>query len=177
MRWVMPTPKAKKSVSFGPLAGGMTLIMYAVVKSYSLSVTLYVYTSGLLMFLIMFVPVKKWVAADILKQEQNPGIKVKPHTASLVWFILSGTTVAGIVAAVVAVEHVGNSAAGPTDLFAWCNSTRLTGTGSSRSSSPTGAWASAEPPSGSPFVRGTRHAVSRHRGAGSTRPVLCAVVR
>ncbi|MHC0432528.1 hypothetical protein ACX6XY_20460 [Streptomyces sp. O3] len=89
MRWSMPTPKGKRSVSFIPLVLGGTLMASALAKGFSLSVTLYLYASCLLAFLIGIVPVKKWVAADILKQEQNPDIKVKPHTPSLVWMLSS----------------------------------------------------------------------------------------
>ncbi|MCH0571522.1 hypothetical protein I3F60_20010 [Streptomyces sp. MUM 136J] len=100
MRWTMPTPKGKKSVSFIPPVLGVTMVMYAVAKNYSFSVTLYLYSSILLMFVIMIVPVKKWVAADILKQEQNPDIKVKVHAPSLVWITFSMIITMGVVVAV-----------------------------------------------------------------------------
>jgi hypothetical protein len=89
MRWSMPTPRGKTSVSFIPLVLGSTLLLFALAKSYSLAVTLYLYAAILLTFLVMIVPVRKWVAADILKQEQNPDIKVKVHTPSLVWITFS----------------------------------------------------------------------------------------
>lgn len=97
MRWSMPTPKGKKSVSFIPLVLGPVLVLYALAEDYSLSVTLYLYTSILLVFLVTIVPVRKWVAADILRQEQNPDIKVKPHGPSTAWIILSLLVSMGIV--------------------------------------------------------------------------------
>lgn len=97
MRWSMPTPKGKKSVSFIPLALGPVLALHAMVKDYPLSVTLYLYASILLILLIMIVPVRKWVAADILKQEQNPDIKVKLHGPSLAWITFSMFVTMGIV--------------------------------------------------------------------------------
>ena len=89
MRWSMPTPKGKKSVSFIPFVLGPVLVLYALVKGYSLSVTLYLYASVLLIFVVMIVPVRKWVAADILRQEQNPDVKVKPHGPSTAWIMFS----------------------------------------------------------------------------------------
>ncbi|CAL9521171.1 hypothetical protein OIE78_14810 [Streptomyces cellulosae] len=89
MRWSMPTPKGKKSVSFIPVVLGPVLVLYALVKGYSLSVTLYLYASVLLIFVVMIVPVRKWVAADILRQEQNPDVKVKPHGPSTAWIMFS----------------------------------------------------------------------------------------
>ncbi|MFI2432475.1 hypothetical protein [Streptomyces sp. NPDC018693] len=100
MRWAMPTPKGKKSVSFIPAVLGATLLLYALAKSYSLAVTLYLYTAILLMFVIMIAPVKKWVAADILRQEQNPDIKVKLHTPSLLWITFSMIVSMGVVVGV-----------------------------------------------------------------------------
>jgi hypothetical protein len=89
MRWCMPTPKAKRQISFAPLAGCVFLVPTAAVKDYSLSFTLYVYISGLLMFVIMLVPVRKRVAADISEQEQNPWTKVQPDTFAMWWIALS----------------------------------------------------------------------------------------
>ncbi|MFD7701946.1 hypothetical protein [Streptomyces caelestis] len=97
MRWSMPTPKGKKSVSFVPLVLGPILALYALLNDYSLSLTLYLYASALLIFLVMIVPVRKWVAADILRQEQNPDIKVKLHGPSTAWIILSMLVSMGIV--------------------------------------------------------------------------------
>ena len=100
MRWSMPTPKGKRSVSFIPAVLGPVLILYALVKGYSLSVTLYLYASVLLIFVVMIVPVRTWVAADILRQEQNPDVKVKLHGPSTAWIIcsmlVSITVVAGV---------------------------------------------------------------------------------
>ncbi|MFD9025568.1 hypothetical protein [Streptomyces parvulus] len=89
MRWTMPTPKGKKSVSFIPLVLAPVMLSYALARSYSLSVTLYFYAAILLTFVIMIAPVKKWVAADILEQERNPSTEVKLHTPSLVWITFS----------------------------------------------------------------------------------------
>lgn len=100
MRWAMPTPKGKKSVSFIPLVLGPVMLLYALARSYSLSVTLYFYAAVLLTFLVMIVPVKKWVSADILKQEQNPDTQVKLHTPSLIWIIFSMFCMVGVVVGV-----------------------------------------------------------------------------
>ncbi|MFF0090741.1 hypothetical protein [Streptomyces canus] len=100
MRWAMPTPKGKRSVTFIPLVLGAVLLMYAVVKSYSFSVTLYLYSSVLIMFLAMILPVRKRVASEILEQEENPDIKVKVDTLSLVWITFSLFVTMGIVVAV-----------------------------------------------------------------------------
>ncbi|MEU3899476.1 hypothetical protein [Streptomyces sp. NPDC045251] len=100
MRWAMPTPKGKKSVSFIPLVLGPVMLLYALVRSYSLSVTLYFYTAILLIFLVMIVPVRKWVSADILKQEQNPDAQVKLHTPSFIWIIFSMFCTVGLVVGV-----------------------------------------------------------------------------
>lgn len=91
LRWCMPTPKAKRQISFAPLAGSMFLVPTAAVKGYSASFTLYIYSCGLLMFIVMLAPVRKKVAADILEQERNPWIKVAPNMASMWWFGLSAT--------------------------------------------------------------------------------------
>ncbi|MFJ9006503.1 hypothetical protein [Streptomyces canus] len=100
MRWSMPTRKGKRSVSFIPLALGATLLMYALAKSYSFSVTLYLYSSILMMFVIMIVPVRKRVAAEILEQEEHPDIKVKVDALSLVWITFSLFVTMGAVVAV-----------------------------------------------------------------------------
>ncbi|MFC8873153.1 hypothetical protein ACFUAC_36840 [Streptomyces sp. NPDC057148] len=100
MRWAMPTPKGKKSVSFIPLVLGPVMLLYAVVRGYSLSVTLYFYAAILLIFLVMIVPVKKWVSADILEQEQNPDTQVKLHTPSFIWIIFSMFCTVGLVVGV-----------------------------------------------------------------------------
>ncbi|MDR2987998.1 MAG: hypothetical protein LBV34_24490 [Nocardiopsaceae bacterium] len=91
MRWCMPTPKAKRQISFAPLAGCIFLVPVAATKGYSLSHSLYMYSFGLLMFVIMLAPVRKKVAADILEQEKNPWIKVSPNIAALWWIGLSFT--------------------------------------------------------------------------------------
>ncbi|MFC9058110.1 hypothetical protein ACFTXB_08640 [Streptomyces sp. NPDC057074] len=89
MRWTMPTPKGKKSVSFIPLVLAPVMLSYALARSYSLSVTLYFYVAILLTFVVMIAPVKKWVSADIVEQERNPSADVKVHTPSLVWITFS----------------------------------------------------------------------------------------
>ncbi|MET7988304.1 MULTISPECIES: hypothetical protein [unclassified Streptomyces] len=91
MRWCMPTPKTKRRISFAPLGGSVFLVPTAVVKGYSASFTLYLYSCVLLTFVIMLVPVRKRVAADILEQEQKPWDKVPFNTASLYWVIFSFT--------------------------------------------------------------------------------------
>lgn len=91
MRWCMPTPKAKRYISFAPLAGLVFLVPNAAVKGYSVPFTLYLYSCVLLTFVIMLVPVKKKVAADILEQEQKPWEKVPLNMASLYWIAFSFT--------------------------------------------------------------------------------------
>ncbi|MFD4613561.1 hypothetical protein ACFWOT_36985 [Streptomyces sp. NPDC058440] len=98
VRWCMPTPKTKRRMSFAPLAGCVYLVPAAAIKDYSVSLTLYLYSSVLLTFVIMMVPARKRIAADILEQEQNPGIKVQVNTATLWWLGLSLT---GCIAAMV----------------------------------------------------------------------------
>ncbi|WP_432133248.1 MULTISPECIES: hypothetical protein [unclassified Streptomyces] len=100
MRWAMPTPSGKKSVSFIPVVLGATLLLFAVVKSYSVATTLYFYSATLLIFVVMVAPVRNRVAADILKQEQNPDIKVKLNTLSLVWVTFSMLLSIGVVVGV-----------------------------------------------------------------------------
>ncbi|CAL9472433.1 hypothetical protein [Streptomyces sp. enrichment culture] len=100
MRWSMPTPKGKRSVSFIPVVLGPVLVLYALVKGYSLSVTLYLYASVLLVFVVMIVPVRKWVAADIARQEQNPDVKVRLHGPSTAWIVFSMLVSMGIVVGV-----------------------------------------------------------------------------
>ncbi|WP_406376436.1 hypothetical protein OG788_43715 [Streptomyces sp. NBC_00647] len=96
MRWCMPTPKAKRLISFAPLAGSVFLVPSAATKGYSASFTLYLYSCVLLMFVIMLVPIKNRVAADILEQEQKPWDTVPFNSASLYWiaFSFTGCTVA-----------------------------------------------------------------------------------
>ncbi|WP_053852594.1 hypothetical protein [Streptomyces sp. NRRL B-24085] len=100
MRWAMPTPKGKRSVSFIPLVLGAVLLMYAVANSYSASVTLYLYSSVLLMFLVVILPVRKRVASEILEQEENPDSEVKVDGLSLAWITFSLLVTMGIVIAV-----------------------------------------------------------------------------
>ncbi|MEU8123381.1 hypothetical protein AB0C21_32100 [Spirillospora sp. NPDC049024] len=100
MRYAMPTPKGKKSVSFIPLVLGAAMLMSAAVKGYSFSVTLYWYSAVLLIFVIMIAPVRRRVAADILRQEQTPDIKVKVDKVSLVWITFSMIGTIGIAVAV-----------------------------------------------------------------------------
>lgn len=91
MRWCMPTPKAKRQISFVPLGGSVFLLSSAVVEGYSASFTLYLYSCLLLSFVVMLVPVGKRVAADTLEQEQKPWDKVPLNTVSLYWFAFSST--------------------------------------------------------------------------------------
>ncbi|WP_018564765.1 hypothetical protein [Streptomyces sp. PsTaAH-124] len=95
-RWCMPTPRAKRSISFAPLGGSVFLVPTALVKGYSAALTLYLYSCVLLMLVIMLVPVRKRVAADILEQERNPMTKV-PLNAVSVWWL--GLSLAGSIAA------------------------------------------------------------------------------
>jgi uncharacterized membrane protein len=88
-RWCMPTPKAKRQISFAPLGGSVFLVPTAVVKGYSASFTLYLYCCVLLTIVVMLVPVRKKVAADVLEQERNPSTKVQLNTMSLWWIGLS----------------------------------------------------------------------------------------
>ncbi len=91
MRWCMPTPKTKRRISLAPLAGCVFLAPAAVVKGYSASYTLYLYSCVLLTFVIMLVPVRKKIAADILEQEQKPWEKVPFNMASFYWIAYSFT--------------------------------------------------------------------------------------
>jgi hypothetical protein len=91
MRWCMPTPKAKLRISFAPLAGGIFLWPIAVLKGYSAPFTLYLYSCVLLAFVIMLVPVRKKLAADILEQEQKPWDKVPLNLSVLYWVAFSFT--------------------------------------------------------------------------------------
>lgn len=91
MRWCMPTPKAKRQISFVPLGGSVLLVSNAAVEGYSASFTLYLYSCLLLAFVVMLVPVGKRVAADTLEQEQKPWDKVPLNTFSLYWFAFSST--------------------------------------------------------------------------------------
>ncbi|MFF4603559.1 hypothetical protein ACFY12_12565 [Streptomyces sp. NPDC001339] len=105
MRWSMPTPKAKRSVSFVPLPVAITALAYAAAKSYLLAEILYLYSAVLLMFVVMIAPVKKWIGADIAKQEAHPDIKVKAHGPSLAWVFGSGLV---MLVAIVAVWSAGS---------------------------------------------------------------------
>ncbi|GAA5069743.1 hypothetical protein [Streptomyces similanensis] len=89
MRWCMPTPKAKRRMSFAPLAGCVFLVPTAAAKGYSVPFTLYLYSCVLLTIVIILAPVRKRVSADILEQEQNPWIKVQASSAVLWWIGLS----------------------------------------------------------------------------------------
>ncbi|MEU6479902.1 hypothetical protein ABZ858_24050 [Streptomyces sp. NPDC047017] len=88
-RWCMPTPKAKRQISFAPLGGCVFLVPSAAVKGYSVSFTLYSYSCVLLMIVVLLVPVRKRVAADVLEQERNPWTKVQLNSVSLWWIGLS----------------------------------------------------------------------------------------
>ncbi|MDH2389020.1 MULTISPECIES: hypothetical protein [Streptomyces] len=90
MRWSMPTPKAKQSVSFVPLPVAVSALAFAAAKGYMVAEILYLYSAVLVMFVVMIAPVRKWVGADIAKQEDNPDIKVKAHAPSLWWIFGSG---------------------------------------------------------------------------------------
>ena len=99
MRLCMPTAKSKKSVSFMPLVGGLFLWASAVVKGFTAAETLFLYSSILLIFVIAFAPVRKRIAADILEQEQNPGIKVQPNMLAMWWIAMSiGITMLAVIA-------------------------------------------------------------------------------
>ncbi|MER6108584.1 hypothetical protein [Streptomyces hirsutus] len=89
MRWSMPTPKAKKNVSFIPLVLGLIMLIHVVSEDNSLSIILYLYSAILMIFVIMIVPVRKRVSADILRQEQNPDIKVQVDKLSMAWITFS----------------------------------------------------------------------------------------
>ncbi|MEV6673561.1 hypothetical protein [Streptomyces sp. NPDC051162] len=91
MRWCMPTAKSKRSISFMPLVGGLFLWASAAVKGFTAAETLFLYSSVLAIFVIAFAPVRKRIAADILEQEQNPGIKVQPNVFALWWIAMSMT--------------------------------------------------------------------------------------
>ncbi|MFJ3821759.1 hypothetical protein [Streptomyces nodosus] len=90
-RWCMPTPKAKRSMSLAPPAGCLFLVPSAAAKGYSVSLTLYLYSCVLLTLVVMLVPVRKKVAADILEQEQKPWVKVPLNTFTWYWIPLSLT--------------------------------------------------------------------------------------
>ncbi|MBC2868006.1 hypothetical protein [Streptomyces mexicanus] len=91
MRWCMPTPGAKLRVSVAPFVGLVFLVPTAVLRGYSLPHTLYLYSCVLLMFVIMLVPVRKRVMADIVEQRQKPWEKVPFNTVSLYWVTFSAT--------------------------------------------------------------------------------------
>ncbi|MCT9104480.1 hypothetical protein ACFWD7_21380 [Streptomyces mirabilis] len=91
MRWCMPTPEAKQRISVAPFVGLVFLVPTAVVRGYSFSHTLYLYSCVLLMFVIMLVPVRKRVMADIVEQQQKPWAKVPADTVSLYWVAFSAT--------------------------------------------------------------------------------------
>ncbi|MCX5096625.1 hypothetical protein OOK36_49530 [Streptomyces sp. NBC_00365] len=91
LRWCMPTPKAKRQISFLPLGGSVLLVSSAVAEGYSASFTLYLYSCILLTFVVILAPVGKRVAADILEQEQKPWDKVPLNTFSLYWVAFSST--------------------------------------------------------------------------------------
>lgn len=91
MRWCMPTPRAKLRVSVAPFAGLVFLVPTAVVRGYSLSHTLYLYSCVLLTFVVMLVPVRNRVMADIVEQQQKPWEKVPFNTVSLYWVTFSAT--------------------------------------------------------------------------------------
>ncbi|WP_234436146.1 hypothetical protein [Streptomyces sp. NRRL S-813] len=98
MYWCMPTPKAKRRMFIAPLAGWVFLLPNATIKGYSVSHTLYFYSCGLMMFVIMLMPVAKRVAADIAEQEEKPWDKVPLNTFSLYWMAGSATgCVVGVV--------------------------------------------------------------------------------
>ncbi|MFD8204664.1 hypothetical protein [Streptomyces sp. NPDC059701] len=95
MLWAMPTPKARRRMVLAPLVGWLFLLPNAAVKGYSVPRTLYVYSGVLLMFVIMFVPVAKKMAADIAEQEEKPWDKVPLNTFSLYWILGSATICTG----------------------------------------------------------------------------------
>ncbi|MFD8541399.1 hypothetical protein [Streptomyces rubrogriseus] len=96
MAWVMPTPRARLRMVLVAPAGWVFLLPSAVVKSYSVAHTLYIYCGALLMFVVMFVPVAKRVAADIAEQEEKPWDKVPINMPSLYWMFGSATVCIGV---------------------------------------------------------------------------------
>ncbi|MFI6939601.1 hypothetical protein ACIBI4_10030 [Streptomyces sp. NPDC050418] len=104
MRWTMPTAGGKRSVSLIPPAAGAGLAAMGLVGKDPLPVILYLYSALLLIFLIGFVPVRKWVYADTLRQAKNPDVKVQMHTPSLLWMVFS-MLVAAVAAASVWMEN------------------------------------------------------------------------
>ncbi|MFC7818270.1 hypothetical protein ACFUTR_26985 [Streptomyces sp. NPDC057367] len=96
MAWIMPTPKARLRTVLAPFAGWVFLIPNAAVKGYSVDHTLYIYSGVLLMFVIMFAPVAKRVAADIAEQEEKPWDKVPLNSFSLYWMLGSATVCIGV---------------------------------------------------------------------------------
>ncbi|MFF0787861.1 hypothetical protein [Streptomyces spiralis] len=91
MRWCMPTPQAKLRISVAPFVGLVFLVPTAMARGYSLSHTLYLYSCVLLTFVVMLVPVRKRVMADIVEQQQKPWEKVPFNTVSLYWVTFSAT--------------------------------------------------------------------------------------
>ncbi|MFE2580088.1 hypothetical protein [Streptomyces sp. NPDC059378] len=83
----MPTQKAKRRMFVAPLVGWIYLLPSATIKGYSVSHALYIYSGVLAMFIAMFVPVAKRVAADIAEQEEKPWAKVPVDSFALYWMI------------------------------------------------------------------------------------------
>ncbi|MGZ0200523.1 hypothetical protein ACNFR7_10095 [Streptomyces sp. RM1] len=88
-RWCMPTAKAKRRVSFAPLAGWVFLVPSATAKGYSIPYILYLFSCTLLMMAAMLVPIRKRVAAAIMEQEQNSRMKVQLNAVSVWWIVFS----------------------------------------------------------------------------------------
>ncbi|MER5602983.1 hypothetical protein [Streptomyces sp. NPDC002265] len=87
MYWCMPTQKAKQRMVIAPLVGWIYLLPSAMVKGYSASHALYIYSVALAMFIVMFVPVAKRVAADIVEQEEKPWLKVPLNSFAWYWML------------------------------------------------------------------------------------------
>ncbi|RKN37190.1 hypothetical protein [Streptomyces hoynatensis] len=98
MRWCMPTRKGKRSVSFIPLVLGVAMVGSSGTKGVSFPAALYLYSAVLLLLVVMIAPVRKSVAADILRQEQNPDVKVELNGVAMTWITVS--LLAGLLAVV-----------------------------------------------------------------------------
>ncbi|MGC9441727.1 hypothetical protein [Streptomyces sp. WG5] len=96
MAWIMPTPKARLRMFLIPLTGWAFLLPNALMEGYSIALTSYVYSSVLLVLVIMLGPVAKKVGADIAEQEEKPWDKVPLNTFSLYWIMGSCTVCIGV---------------------------------------------------------------------------------
>ncbi|MGW2281052.1 hypothetical protein [Streptomyces sp. NPDC001770] len=94
----MPTRTARRRMFLAPMVCWVVVLPDAAVKGYSVPVTLYVYSSLLLMFVAALAPVAKRIGADIVEQEQNPWRKVPLDTFALYW--MTGTFTVCVTAAI-----------------------------------------------------------------------------